>query len=211
MADRAVVFIDGNNWYHSLRSSGVAAPGQLDYARISRKLLGPRSWVGTRYYVGQVRQQGDLTLYANQRRFLAALTAADARITWHLGRLEHRHIPNPAAQELLAYLTSLPVRIDREVYGALRSIAVRHARPEIIIEKAVDVLLAVDLVVMAERDAYDTAYLLSADGDFTPAVMAVRSTGKRVHAVSLSGAAELARAANTFIRLRPDWFTDCYR
>jgi hypothetical protein len=43
MSDRAILFIDGNNWYHSLKRNGVGAIGDLDYAKISQKLLGPRT------------------------------------------------------------------------------------------------------------------------------------------------------------------------
>jgi len=49
------------------------------------------------------------------------------------------------------------------------ALANRHAKTQVMVEKAVDVMLAVDLVVMAERDEYDAAYILSADGDYTPA------------------------------------------
>ena len=69
----------------------------------------------------------------------------------------------------------------------------------------------IDMVVMAERDEFDTAYLLSADGDFTPAVDAVRAHGKRVLAASAAPGARLAASVNTFIRLGPEWFSDCYR
>lgn len=52
MADRAVVYIDGNNWFHAIRDAGVDDRAHLDYRLISLKLLGPREWVGTRYYIG---------------------------------------------------------------------------------------------------------------------------------------------------------------
>ncbi len=78
------------------------------------------------------------------------------------------------------------------------------------VEKAVDVMLAVDLVVMAERNEFDAAYLLSADGDFTPAVQAVRAHGENVYAVSALPGAQLASVVNSFIRLPTVWFNDCY-
>jgi uncharacterized LabA/DUF88 family protein len=81
----------------------------------------------------------------------------------------------------------------------------------VFVEKAVDVMLAVDMVVMAERNAFTTAYLLSADGDYTPAVSAVRRLGKTVFAASLLPGAQLAAKVNSFIRLKKDWFADCYR
>jgi uncharacterized LabA/DUF88 family protein len=63
---------------------------------------------------------------------------------------------------------------------------------------------------MASRDDYDAAYLLSADGDYTAAVQFVRSRGKKVYVASLAYGAQLAKAANSFIHLKPDWFKDCY-
>ena len=52
------------------------------------------------------------------------------------------------------------------------------------VEKAVDVMLAVDLVAMAIRNEYEAAYVLSADGDYTPAVEIARSLGKKVYAAA---------------------------
>jgi len=67
MPDRAVVFVDGNNWYHSLKRIGLTDLGRLNYAAVSSKLIGPREWTRTRYYVGQVQQHGNTRLYADQR------------------------------------------------------------------------------------------------------------------------------------------------
>jgi len=211
MPARAVLFVDGNNWYHELRRAGVGNLSRLDYAKVSRQVVGRRSWLGTRYYVGQLAQDGDPLLYAEQQRFLARLCADDPRVTVHLGRLETRHPRNLAAAELHRYLAHLTVRIDGQVYRELLELARRHHRAPILVEKAVDVMLAVDLVVMAERDRYDTAYLLSADGDFTPAVTAARTAGKGVFAVSPAYGGQLAAAATGFIRLDREWFRGCYR
>lgn len=78
-------------------------------------------------------------------------------------------------------------------------------------EKQVDVRSAVDLVGKALRDEYDVAYLLSADGDFVPAVQEVRCLGKQIFAVSASSGQQLSNAVDTFIRLRSDWFHGCYQ
>ena len=210
MADRAILFVDGNNWYHSLREIGLRDLGRLDYSAISLKLVGPREWLETRYYIGQVKQTGDTTLYAAQRRFLAKLSATDNRVTYHLGRLETRTVKNEAAEEVKRYLSNLRVRIDMAVYHELMGIAQEHSVSEVMVEKAVDVMLAVDMVVMAERDKYDAAYLLSADGDYTPAVKAAKSLGKKVYAVSPTSGAQLAAVVDSFIRVSEGWFEDCY-
>jgi uncharacterized LabA/DUF88 family protein len=211
MTDRAVVFIDGNNWYHSLRDAGVQDLGLLDYSKISRKLLSPRDWIETRYYIGRVKQSGNPLLYADQRRFLASLEATDSRIRTHLGRLEPRPADDPAARELTDYLSALKVRIDKSVFHDLHQIARRHRTATIMVEKAVDVMIAVDMVSMALRNAYDAAYLLSADGDFTPAVKEAKATSKKVYAASPAAGAELSACVDSFIRLDRWWFDDCYR
>ena len=90
------------------------------------------------------------------------------------------------------------------------TIAKRHEVTEIMVEKAVDVMLAVDLVTMAERDEFDAAYILSADGDYSPAVEAATALGKTIYACSPTPGAALASVAKAFIRLRADWFGDCY-
>jgi|CXWL01.1.fsa_nt_gi uncharacterized LabA/DUF88 family protein len=50
-------------------------------------------------------------------------------------------------------------------------------------EKGVDVSLVVDMLRGAFTDAFDVAILVSSDGDFKPAVEAVRGVGKRVEYV----------------------------
>ncbi|MDX2206075.1 MAG: NYN domain-containing protein [Gemmatimonadales bacterium] len=182
----------------------------MSYPKLAAKLLGPRSLTGIRYYIGLVKQQGNSELYAAQRKFVDALRASDPRISVHFGRLEPRPAPNPVAKELRQLLSTLPVRLDPVVYRALSDLASRNANPTVFVEKAVDVMLAVDMVVMAERNEFDSAYLLSADGDFTPAVEAVRRHGKRVYAVSAGSGAQLARAVNSFIRVDSKWLSDCF-
>lgn len=210
MSDRAILFVDGSNWYHALKGIGVASPGRLDYARLSQKLVGPRTWVATRYYIGQVRQVGNRRLYRDQRRFLAGLRNSDPRISTHLGRLEPRTVENEGARELQQYLHGLPVQIDRGVFHNLLAIAARHASTQIMVEKAVDVMLAVDLVTMAGRDEFDAAYILSADGDYCPAVEAAARLGKHVYACSPAYGAALASVVKAFIRPPSHWFADCY-
>jgi len=47
-------------------------------------------------------------------------------------------------------------------------------------EKAVDVKLAINLVMMARNNDYDVAYLITSDSDLVPAVDMVREIGKEV-------------------------------
>jgi uncharacterized LabA/DUF88 family protein len=210
MPDRAIVFIDGSNWYHSLKEAGISRPlGDIDIGKVSKKLVGPaREWLGTRYYTGRVNQQEAPEVYAKQRRFMSRLIQ-NPKVTAHYGRLESRPAMNKLAEELAQYMASLRMRIEITIYQNLVSMAHRHRKVMITQEKAVDVMLSVDLVLMGHRNEYDAAYLLTADGDYTPAVKAVREIGKRVYCASPATGAQLAAAANTFIPLKAAFFDDC--
>ncbi len=53
-------------------------------------------------------------------------------------------------------------------------------------EKGVDVKIAVDLLVGAYEDEYDTAILISSDTDLVPAIEKVRLFGKRIEYVGFA-------------------------
>ncbi len=209
-SNRAVFFVDGSNWYHGCKAIGIGGAGFPNFARLSQKLAGRRDWIATRYYLGEVPTTGNLRLASDQQRFLAFLRALDPRISTHLGRLEPRSTRNNASSEIKHYLANLKVRIDPGVHRDLLRIANLHAVSTVLVEKAVDVQIAVDMVVMAERDQYDTAYLLSADGDLTPAVEAAMQVGKKVFVASPSNGARLAAVCTSYIRLRRPWFEGIY-
>ena len=208
MGDRAVLFIDGNNWYHFMMSAGVTDPLQLSYVKISEKLIGPRDWVGTRYYIGALKQDWNPTDYANQRMFLDKIKQEDPRISIHLGRLEERRLKNPLANELAGLLAE--GKIPAPLRASIRQLVAKYGSVKTLVEKAVDVHLAIDMVEMALADEYDCAYLLSADGDMTPAVQSVIRHGKKVYIASPGFSSQLEQVSNTFIRLRKEWFLDCY-
>ena len=208
--ERAVVFVDGNNCWHALHNLGVSSLKTLNYGKVSRKIIGHREWIGTRYYVGQVQNTGTGVLYNQQRQYLNFLTSYDPRVTVHLGRLESRVVVSKTAMQLKRYLADLKVRIDLGVYKDLVALGNATEFTEVFEEKAVDVALAVDMVMMAQRDEYDSAYILSADGDFTPAAKAVRDLGKKVFGASPAQGAQLGGAVTTFIPLLPEWFDDCF-
>ncbi len=209
---RAVFFVDGNNWYHSLRELGLPDIGRLNYARIFDKLAGPaRDWVEARYYIPDVGVMGDPELLRSQREFLQQLLAQDSRIRVRQGRLEERTSRNRAATELLQYLAELKVKIDTTVYADLVALGRAHREVRVFVEKAVDVQIAVDMVQLAASGGLDVAYLLSADGDYTPAAEAVRGHGRKIFSATPAPCAKLAAAVDRHIPLRREWFADCYR
>ena len=146
-------------------------------------------------------------------RWLAALPGRefdlDVRLRRELEDLSRRTM----SRRLGAWLGGLKRRgvdLHPQAYAELHRLR-RSESGDVWVEKAVDVMIAVDMISMAHRDAYDAAYLLSADGDFTPVVDEVRGMGKKVFAVSPLRGAELAARVNAFIRLRRDFFTGLWR
>ncbi|MDP6822349.1 MAG: NYN domain-containing protein [Dehalococcoidia bacterium] len=83
----------------------------------------------------------------------------------------------------------------------------RHG--ETMVEKGVDVFMATDLVAFAFMDLYDTAIVVSGDGDFFPAIQTAKNQGKHVEVAAfdnnLSG--EASNVADAVIKLNKTYFT----
>ena len=67
-------------------------------------------------------------------------------------------------------------------------------------EKGVDVLMAVDLLVGAYENLYDTAILISSDTDLIPAIDKVRSMKKKIEYIGFSHKPSYALIAHSDIR-----------
>ena len=180
---RAVLFIDGNNWFHGLKKIGVDAY-DLDYRKVARELLKGRSLAEIRFYIGKVT--GDRDRIERQRAKVASLEAQGVRVTW--GRIQRNLIPpqkNPALKRLRTILAEDGSRIPSDIREQLEELGGMPV-PDYV-EKKVDVAIAVDVVRMAYEDEYDVAYLLSADADYVTAVREAQRLGKVVFGVKAAG------------------------
>ncbi len=85
-------------------------------------------------------------------------------------------------------------------------------RGDTYVEKGVDVRLAVDMLRHAYRDNYDTAILVSGDGDFAAVVEAVTEKGKCVEVASTdTGRSDhLFDVADKIICLDNDFLSGCW-
>ena len=77
------------------------------------------------------------------------------------------------------------------------------------VEKGVDVMLAVDLVTHAFNDHYDSAIIVSGDADFYPALQAVKDVGKQVEVAAFDQniSSEAARVSDLHLKLNKTFFT----
>jgi len=104
--------------------------------------------------------------------------------------------------------------------GALRHVpyVTIRTRPltyknDIPVEKGVDILIATDMLTGALRDCYDTAVLVSGDGDFAPVLDEIKRAGKQVEnaAFRSSRSDALISASDLFVELSKDGLRKCFR
>ncbi len=69
--DQVMVFIDGSNFYHNLRTSGFNT--KIDFKKFSDLLCRGRRHVRTYYYNTPLKQEEDPTEYRKQQTFFDAL------------------------------------------------------------------------------------------------------------------------------------------
>ncbi len=69
-----------------------------------------------------------------------------------------------------------------------------------------DIHLAVDMVKLAYTDAYDTAILVSSDGDFVPAIQAVKEKGKNVENIGFENkfSYHLQQESDKFLKMKKE-------
>ena len=82
----------------------------------------------------------------------------------------------------------------------------------IYVVKEDDIHLAVDMVKLAYNNAYDTAILVSSDGDFVPAIKAIQEIGKKVENVGFKKkfSWHLKQESDLFKQLRREDLEDCF-
>lgn len=87
-------------------------------------------------------------------------------------------------------------------------LGVHRRHGDTMVEKGVDVMLATDLVVGALHDLYDSAIVVSGDGDFYPAMQVAKDHGKHVEVVAFANnlSPEARRVADTSLILTKSYF-----
>ncbi|MBI4329020.1 MAG: NYN domain-containing protein [Chloroflexi bacterium] len=147
MPNRVAIFIDGAYLDHVLREEFHDA--RIDYAAFSKQLAGESDILRTHYY-HCLPYQGNPPTQEESERYAAQRSFYTA--------LER----NPR----------FTVRLGRLAYRGLDE----SGRPKFE-QKRVDILLGVDLVQLAAKQAIQEAILVAGDSDFIPAVLAAKSEG----------------------------------
>ena len=112
------------------------------------------------------------------------------------------------------YYNALPVDDNNDMYeqqksffekiGALPYFEVSLGYIDRKLQKGVDTKMTTDMVVYAMRDTYDTAIIISGDGDFAIPAEVIKSEGKHVEQAFYPGwGKHLLKVADRFIDITP--------
>ena len=134
-----------------------------------------------------------------------------ARVIYYDGRPDDdSNLPEQA----LSYWEAVELLPDTELgFGSIRG-GTKKKAPR---QKAVDSLMAVDMLVGAFSHTYDVAVLIAGDADFVPVVNEVKRQGIMVVIAAIEGShlsEDLLKAGDRFIAIGPgreaSWFPPLY-
>ncbi len=184
--ERVMVFIDGGNLYAGVKF-GLNLQKSVNIDSLVKKLVSGRGLVRAYYYTTPSPRPNS-SLGKSHQRFLDKLGWIE-NLQIRRGRIvPRRHtIECPKCKESFEYNDYT--------------------------QKGVDARIAVDMVTLAVRSAYDTAILVSGDSDLAEAVDYIREqTNKKVENACVPGkswAKTLREAADKRIPLTEEYLTDC--
>lgn len=189
--EKLMIFIDGSNLYHGVKDT--IGTGTIDLPKLIQ-FLSKKDFrlVRTYFYTAPVNQFDDVERYKAQQRFFAFLKRIPD-FELKLGRLENH-----------------PIKLSRDEWVAKvgqecadKFISTFGGSIDDYTEKGVDVQIAVDMLELAFVNAYDTAILVSGDGDFAGLVKSIKRLGKRVEVAYVEGrpAFHLNQECDVFIPL----------
>jgi uncharacterized LabA/DUF88 family protein len=169
--ERVMVFIDGNNLYHSLKH--VVGRTNLDFHEFSKRLVQDRQLIRVYYYNAPLNREDDEEKYRQQQSFFDSLDTVPY-LTKKFGRLEKRLVKQTLPD---GTFVSVPTYV----------------------EKGVDTFIVIDMLSHAYKDNYDTAILVSGDEDFAVLVDNIKDLGKHVEVANLGGSYILRQAADKYV------------
>lgn len=198
--ERVAIFIDGSNFYHGLKI--CIGNTKVDFSKFSQLLCGSRELVRAYYYNAPVNQQAFPDIYKDQQKFFGSLKTVPYFVL-KLGRLEKRTV-KVDKENLMKTFGDDVAKLILEKWGEVITTYV---------EKGVDIDLAADMLRLAYNNAYDTAIIVTGDGDFVSAVNGVKDMGKHVENANFSDGKgyHIRTACDKFISLDKDFLKPCLK
>lgn len=143
------IFIDGNNFYHGLKSLYKDSKKYIDFSfeKLCNYLSNKNDIISIFYYNATLDKNYDSNKYDSQQKFFKKLKLI------------------PKFNLILCKMLKRKLNNQKRYYYVL---------------KEDDIHLAVDMVEGAYNNLFDTAIIISGDGDFLPAVKSVQKKNKKV-------------------------------
>ena len=188
--NRLVIFIDGSNFYHGLKAE--TRNTRINFKKFSEKLSEGYNLIKVRYYNSPSIQQNDPVGYKKQQRFFNYIRSLP-RFELIKGRLEKRKM-------------KIPDNIYEKIKEDYPDKSMTYYE-----EKGVDICIAVDIVSLAYMNYYDTAILVSGDGDFVPAIKGAQDKGKKIITAYFKSSEwyHLKRSSDKIIIMDDEYINSC--
>jgi len=179
----AMIFIDGNNFYHNLKHMGIQ-PSKVDFKKVCEKICEKYGLDLKRilYYnsVPNIKTIGEENYYKHMS-FMSGLEAdgiaVKTRKLQHLSNAERVSKKLSTLEKLQVCEKCRPL-VTQNCVDCIGGFQEK--------EKGVDVMIAVDMISMALKGMYDAAVLVSGDSDFTHVLDLVEENGKKAIVAFLS-------------------------
>lgn len=153
--EKVVIFIDGSNHYHIIKEvvGDSDCLSEFDFEKFIKYILRDRYLVRVYYYTASL----DKNYVAPKGHKSGKETYAKQQQFFE----KLRKIP---------YFELILCRMQKDIVNGKIQYSVKED----------DIHLAVDMVKLAYNGVYDTAILVSSDGDFVPAIEIVKEVGRKV-------------------------------
>ena len=173
----AIIFIDGNNWYHNVKKF-ISKPGDIDLTKLSYFIANYfKVEVVEIFYYNSIPdiRDGEL-MYYRHMMFLSSLEKEGIKVkTRKLQTNSTKELRN----EKIILINSLdlcdnckPI-VKQSFLDEIGSIQKK--------EKGVDIMIAIDMIKKCIIDKEcDCCILISGDADFIPAMQVIKDSGREV-------------------------------
>lgn len=207
---QAIVFIDGNNFYHNVKKTGLP-PSKINFSKLCELICShyKLSFKGAFYYNSVPSLADGEKKYYDHIKFLNKVSNMP-KITVKTRKLQKR-----SAKEILGEFLEQKQKIEelglcekcnpKVPPFCFNCLSQKQRR-----EKGIDVLIAIDIVEKALENKYDCCILISGDSDFVPAIELIKKRGKRaISAFVEFGYSNVLRDTTEFRFLKKEDLLNC--
>lgn len=168
--EKVNIFIDSGNFYHLVLKKLNLRELDFDFEKFVSFLAGDRliNEEGKRFYVATVREKQDGYESKNAMANQTSLFTELHKTGW---------VTKTSKLRTRREIIKIDDRVDN--YENFINLGIQEIKYKRSREKGIDVKIAVDLMVGAIDNKYDTAILVSSDSDLIPAIDWVRRRGRK--------------------------------